>query len=178
MRKPTLGKSLCPKCGERKKCEAKTCRSCYERDRVRPPAERFWAKVKKTDTCWLWEGTTWNGYGQVFVNTARGSVPAHRFAYELLVDSIPDGLQIDHLCRNPCCVNPEHLEPVTKRENVLRGVGASAQNTRKTHCIRGHEFSGANLYLHPDGYRVCRACKALLERGYKAKRYSMRRVKG
>src|SRR5450755_3951408 len=74
--------------------------------------ERFWARVdKQTDGCWVWTGALRTGYGTLSVSGKN--VPAHRFSYELLVGIIPDGLQIDHLCRNRACVNPEHLEPVT-----------------------------------------------------------------
>lgn len=87
------------------------------------PVDRFWARVLKTDTCWLWQGATagrWNlRYGQT--RWAGRVAMAHRVAYELLVGAIPDGLQIDHLCRNPLCVNPAHLEPVTNAENARRG---------------------------------------------------------
>lgn len=82
--------------------------------------KRFWSKVEKTDTCWLWRGfTTKKGYGHFALG--RGYKQAHRHSYELLVGKIPSHLQIDHLCRVRNCVNPDHLEPVTSRENALRG---------------------------------------------------------
>lgn len=134
----------------------------------RPAEERFWEKVDKDGPlfadlgpCWLWTGGTSYGYG-LFWN-----VPAHRWAYENLVGPIPPGLHIDHLCRNPPCVNPAHLEPVTVRENTLRGVGTSAQNARKTYCIHGHPFSDENTYRPPSGGRYCRTC---LNAGYRAYR--------
>lgn len=83
---------------------------------------------------------------------------AHRVAYEMLVGPIPEGKQLDHLCRQRTCWNPAHLEVVTGRENTLRGVGRTAVNAAKTHCSRGHELAGDNLYVH-DGQRKCRACK-------------------
>lgn len=132
---------------------------------------RFWAKVdrKGDDDCWLWTGATYSeGYG-ILYTTPRPDKPgryrqvrAHRFAYELLVGPIPEGLVVDHLCRNPSCVNPAHLEPVTDRVNVLRGEGISALNARKTHCKRGHEFTPENTYIERAGPRAgrrwCRAC--------------------
>ncbi len=86
-------------------------------------------------------------------------VYAHRAAYELYVGPIPEGLTIDHLCRNTLCVNPAHLEAVTMRENILRGTGPSAQAARKTHCLRGHPFDDGNTLFRATGKRVCRACQ-------------------
>lgn len=85
-------------------------------------------------------------------------VLVHRKVYELLVGPIPDGMTIDHLCRNRKCCNPDHLEVVTMRENVLRGTGPTAEKYRQTHCIRGHLLSGDNLYITPQGRRECREC--------------------
>ena len=89
---------------------------------------------------------------------------------------IPDGKELDHLCRNRKCVNPKHLESVTHRENILRGETIMAENARKTHCWRGHPLSGKNLKLKPNGHRQCRACAAMRSRGYKlAKREAHRK---
>jgi len=122
--------------------------------------QRFWSKVNKTDTCWLWTACIQTGgYGLSWYNGRN--VLAHRLSYELLKGEIPKGLTIDHLCRVRHCVNPDHLEVVTNKENVLRGEGLSAINSRKTHCKRGHPLSGDNLYRHPKGERHCRACKKL-----------------
>jgi hypothetical protein len=85
-------------------------------------------------------------------------VYVHRVVYEALVKPIPVGLVLDHLCRVRHCVNPAHLEPVTQRENVLRGETAPAANKAKTHCVRGHPFSGQNLILRKSGVRECRTC--------------------
>ena len=123
--------------------------------------DRFWAKVKKTPECWLWQGTgvgpVGNKYGQTYINGKP--IRAHRVAYELLIGPIPDGLVIDHLCRTPLCVRPDHLEAVTHRENTMRGVGITAMNAIKDHCKRGHAFDGENTYKRLDGTRTCRACK-------------------
>lgn len=121
--------------------------------------ERFWKKVAKgSDTeCWPWLAAhNSEGYGAFWDGTR--SVQAHRFAYADLTGPIPDGLTLDHLCRNRECVNPAHLEPVTNRENILRGEGPTAQHARQTHCIRGHELSGANLGRWRDTGRSCREC--------------------
>lgn len=120
--------------------------------------ERFWSKVNKTDTCWLWTACiTPNGYG---LFKYKGKVErAHRIAYQVDKGDIPKGLVIDHLCRIKHCVNPDHLEAVTQRENVLRGESLAAINARKTHCKRGDKLSGDNLYLDFKGKRYCRICK-------------------
>lgn len=126
--------------------------------RVRPAEQRFWEKVQKTDGCWEWLAAKnrW-GYG-VFYGGERAE-QAHRFAYRTLIGPIPEGLTIDHLCRNPGCVNPAHLEPVTQRENVLRGETRTAANAAKTHCPQGHPYDEENTYLAPSGSRICRACQ-------------------
>lgn len=116
------------------------------------------------DDCWEWTGRKQTaGYGQTFVG-GRGVV-VHRLAYEHLVGPIPDGLVLDHLCRNRTCVNPAHLEPVSNKDNILRGVGPSAINARKTHCRRGHEFTPENTYRRPSApqKRHCRICILLAE---------------
>lgn len=112
--------------------------------------------MQKTDTCWLWTAALHNGYGSFYLPGA-GTRRAHRIAYEALVGPIPEGLTLDHLCRNRGCVNPAHLEPVTNKENILRGVGITAENARKTHCVNGHPLEGYNLMFQPGGRR-CREC--------------------
>ena len=107
--------------------------------------------------CWLWTGRLDpKGYGTVHV--FGKSQRAHRVVYELFVGPIPDGLELDHLCRVRHCVNPDHLEPVDHKTNVLRGDGWGAKNARKTHCVNGHEFTDENTRLRIDGSRDCRAC--------------------
>lgn len=132
-------------------------------------AARFWAKVDKTDTCWLWTGTTVNGYGQMRV--ADRKVYTHRFGYELLIGPIPEGLQIDHLCRVRHCVNPAHLEPVTAQENSLRSNNLAAANSRKTHCPRGHSYD-----LVSGGKRRCTVCEAKRRRDLRTSGVVQRRA--
>lgn len=118
--------------------------------------ERFWARVQKTDTCWLWTGGRMGNYGSATVDGS--TIRAHRYAYLTLVGPIPEGLVLDHLCRVTLCVNPAHLEPVTDRVNTRRGISQPADNARKTHCKQGHPFDVANTNVDPRGNRVCRAC--------------------
>ena len=125
--------------------------------------DRFWAKVSVDDTtgCWLWQGARnkRSGYGSVADPVKGSSGYAHRFAYRELVGPIPEGLVIDHLCRVRHCVNPDHMEPVTSGENVLRGISPAAMQKRQTHCIHGHEFTPENTYEWR-GHRACRTCAA------------------
>ena len=120
------------------------------------PEQRFWAKVNKTDTCWLWTAVvTHNGYGKFFIGKTPEGKPilayAHRWIYEQVHGPVAKGLTIDHLCHNRACVNVDHLEPVTQAENVRRAA------SRITHCPQGHEYTPENTRVG-DGSRRCRAC--------------------
>lgn len=125
-----------------------------------PP--RFAARVTvDTNGCWIVLGAHGDHYASVSHCNKRSL--AHRLAYEILVGPIPDGLTIDHLCMVKSCCNPEHLEPVSLAENLKRarraGKGAGAINVAKTHCPKGHPYSGENLYRRADGRRECRTCQ-------------------
>ena len=116
--------------------------------------------------CWIWVGGQYgNGYGYVTLGSENGKQKfalAHRASYEVLVGPIPKGLTLDHKCRVRCCINPAHLEPVTHRENCLRGVGlTNARNfwLSRTHCSNGHEYSDANVRIRKNGNRTCRECE-------------------
>lgn len=122
------------------------------------------------DDCWEWYGALNDaGYGMVYSNKTRRPQRVHRLMYEFLVGPIPDGLTLDHLCRNRKCVRPAHLEPVTRGENIRRGIGPQLNRERmlnRTHCKRGHLFAGDNLEWkkqHKTGilYRTCRTCNLL-----------------
>jgi hypothetical protein len=137
----------------------------------RDPAVRFWSRVDVGHPlgCWWWTGkVAGNGYGKFplgrrVLDGDRREEYAHRFAYESLIGLIPPGMQLDHLCRNRICINPDHLEVVTPRENTRRGGPA-----RKSVCVRGHELVGHNIYFSPStGRRSCRTCRnTVLHRRY------------
>ena len=124
--------------------------------------ERFFSHVEITPTCWNWKAAIRaDGYGK-WATGGRDNQRnwrAHRFSYELLKGKIPDGLDLDHLCRNRRCVNPAHLEPVTRRENVIRGI-----RVNKDHCIHGHLYSTENTYIRKNGHRQCRVCGKIAAR--------------
>lgn len=130
--------------------------------------QRFWEKVilgyggsgPGGSECWVWVGgRSTAGYGGFDGGDLGYS--AHRWSYMHFVGPIPEGLELDHLCRNPACVNPRHLEPVTGRENKLRGTSPAAVNAKKTHCPKGHPYSGSNLRISRSGKRRCRRCGCL-----------------
>ena len=123
---------------------------------------RFWRKVHaREDGCWEWTASRNRaglGYGQFW--WGKRLVVAHRLAYEALVQPIPGGLESDHLCRNRACINPLHIEPVTRSINVLRGNAPAilrARHARVTHCPQGHPYDGSNLRWSR-GKRYCNSC--------------------
>lgn len=140
---------------------------------AKPALERFMRKVDKQD-CWLWTGgLTHDGYGRFYrglIDGVNRFTIASRFAYEALVGPIPDGLQVDHLCRVRRCVNPAHLRLLTGRENKLAGDTINARNAAKTHCPKNHPYDAVNTYLTPDGRRDCRTCRSEAGRRSRARR--------
>lgn len=143
--------------------------------RSMPYTQRFWLKVDKEGAlpdhnpelgcCWLWTDIP-NKQGYADFCGPDGLVSAHRWAYMDSFGAIPEGLEIDHLCRVRHCVNPGHLEAVTHAENVRRGIAPAAANAAKTHCKRGHPFDAENTYMRLDGGRTCRACQRVYQHEY------------
>ncbi len=134
---------------------------------------RFTSKVKRISSgCWIWIAALFkNGYGHYWDNGYH--VYAHRYAYEKIKGIIPEGLEIDHLCRNRACVNPDHLEAVTRHENIIRGAGPKATRIRSaqiTHCPQGHEYTPFNTYRDKRGNRHCMAC--IYKRTYERNGYA------
>ena len=132
--------------------------------RYLPPEERFERQFvpEPMSGCWLWIGPLQRGYGSISIGGRH--VKAHRWAYERFCCEVPAGLELDHLCRNKSCVNPDHLEAVTHSVNIARSDSPAkgrAFNLAKTHCPAGHPYSGDNLYVRPNGVRECRICKRL-----------------
>jgi len=127
-------------------------------------------RVDTETGCWVWIGSRNGRYGVAWDGTKV--VRAHRLSYKLFVGNLPDELTIDHLCRNPPCVNPLHLEAVPKAVNTLRGMSLAAQHARQTHCVNGHPFDEENTYQWSSSYqprmRQCKACRR--ERAERRKR--------
>lgn len=158
-RHPARCTNPCAVCGYPKhRCLCELCKK--ERARYTmgfSPAKKPKKKVRMIDLndCWLYLGgprsygpSTVEGYGMY------NRTMAHRASYEIYKGPIPEGLEIDHLCRNRRCINPDHLEPVTRKENILRGESPTATNKRKTHCPNGHLYD----FIRPNGERECRSC--------------------
>ena len=126
----------------------------------RVPVEKRLARLtnKSESGCWIWlGGKQSSGHGKIRIDGKTHQV--HRVAFELARGRVPAGLVLDHTCKNPSCINPKHLEPVTQRVNLLRGNTIPALHAAKTHCPCGHPYSGDNLCINNRGQRVCKACK-------------------
>lgn len=130
-----------------------------------PVLDRFFSHVDPTGSCWQWTGALHDGYGNFTYDAShRGTrrMRAHRWLWKQLVDAeLPDEIDLDHLCRNRGCVNPDHLEPVTRRVNLSRGIGTTDRLT----CINGHDFTPENTYTYKaSGHRQCRTCRRQRDR--------------
>lgn len=151
LKHPTKAGRMC------RPCAAKIGSKAAIEANTRPAAQRFMQYVREVESgCWEWVGTLQrNGYSSFYY---RGKiVRGHRWSYEHFTAPIPQGKEIDHLCRNRKCVNPAHLEPVTSKENARRAM--------RTHCVNGHAFTPENIYMH-DGKRHCRECRRIRGREY------------
>lgn len=137
---------------------------------VKPLEERLFAKVDATGPCWLWTGAkNIGGYGAISKGRRQGAGIVHRIVWELLVGPIPEGLELDHLCRVRACCNPDHLEPVTRAENVARGARRAGLH-RKTHCKYGHPFTPENSMPNGAHGRSCRTCQNARNRAARARK--------
>ncbi len=131
---------------------------------------RFWSKVDKSGSCWNWLAGRRRGYGQFHVVVGMHNFPAHRVAYLMFNGLINREFELDHLCRNRACVNPNHLEPVSGRTNVLRGTGIATRNAQKMHCKWGHPLTGKNVYITKNGQRHCQPCVVRRTREWRQRR--------
>lgn len=154
-----------------------------------PLAERFWPKVDKTGRaglevwnglpCWIWLASLdGKGYGQINAGFRPTKMRrAHRVSYELCVGSIPVGLDLDHLCRNPRCVNPKHLEPTTRKVNLLRGDTVTARHASRIHCPKGHPYDEANTAYaqksNGNHSRYCMTCNRIRSQRHRDERKSL-----
>lgn len=140
--------------------------------------ERHARRIREDATgCWTWTGPL-NYAGYALFDWEGKTSRGHRVTYRLAHGSIPEGMQLDHLCRNRACLNPKHLEVVTARENTMRSDALTAKFAVATHCIHGHPFDLVNTYFRPSGGRSCRTCAASQDRRQKAKRRAARQETG
>jgi hypothetical protein len=167
----------CPRCGCIRQISYSTykkssqrhsfCRKCgVATAKRKKEIERYWEKVEinNPNDCWLWiAGKNELGYG-IFNPKAHVRYKAHKYLYELLHGIVPQGYELDHLCRVHNCVNPTHLEVVTHKENIRRAIGLNdigIVNRMKTHCPREHLYNTENTYISPKGKRICRLCRKI-----------------
>jgi hypothetical protein len=142
-------------------------------DPDRVASRQFWPQVlvEGEGECWTWTGSTLpKGYGRITLGGTKGAVVyAHRWSYAYFVGPFSEELAIDHLCKNRSCVNPAHLEPVTRVVNTMRGECPAARGARATYCVNGHPFTPENTHTDHKGHRICRACNKEGLRALRAK---------
>lgn len=131
---------------------------------------RLTAKLRfDASGCWIFTGCLLKGYGQINSGGNGGkALYAHRVTYEAFIGPIPPNKNLDHLCRTPACVNPWHLEPVTQRENIMRGMSEVARRAERTHCPQGHAYDCLNFDADGRAHRNCRTCR----NAYRRRRYA------
>ena len=139
----------------------------------RPEPERFWEKVNKTESCWLWTAGQLGEYGCFYLTGGRTSIGAHVWSWTEANGPVPEGLVLDHLCEVKLCVRPSHLNPTTHRENILKGTSPSADNARKSFCNRGHSLHDAHILK--GGRRDCRKCRVIRNQ---SRSFSYRKIHG
>lgn len=127
-------------------------------------ADDFWNELVPDGECLVWPSVNHDGYGRLTYEGRKWL--AHRLTVHLYGIPVPDGYEVDHLCRNRACAKPEHLEVVDHRENMRRGTGMDRVHAAKTHCHNGHEFSSENTHITPKGARVCLTCRREYDRRY------------
>jgi HNH endonuclease len=142
------------------------------------PMDRFWRFVNLEGECWKWTGALRRGYGSFRVGQRqkdRRLVYAHKFLWEHIFGPVPEGFELDHVCRNRDCVNPQHLEIVTHQVNMLRSpIAIVSLNAQQTHCKEGHEFTPENTYTFR-GMRHCRQCCRRRDREFRQKQQLIRK---
>lgn len=170
----TCGRVFRPKATQVRDGRGNFCSQPCVRRAKQPLAERLLSRVKETASgCWEWQGyTRQDGYARVTIRptpTTQETHLAHRLAYETWVGPIPEGLVIDHVCRNRACINPSHLEVVTQATNNQRGMAPSFQAQREQRCKRGHPYTPEHSYFGSDGRRrSCRTCETANQRRRRA----------
>jgi hypothetical protein len=135
----------------------------------KPPIERFRKYIEVAENgCWNWTGhRDTKGYGSFSLPGGAGhSVYAHRWSYQYFVGPVPEGMEVGHKCGNRGCVNPQHLQAMSHRENLFDSMTSARRNAEKTHCVQGHEYLEHNTIRTPEGHRACKECKRLYQRGY------------
>ena len=157
-----------------RKCGGRDSFGRFTRGRRMPLEDRFWEKVKKGTCCWEWTACrSALGYGKTYLDGKYLS--AHRLSYFLAHGKeVPEGMTIDHLCRNPSCVRPDHLEVVSMKENTMRGLAPTSINAKKYKCNSGHAFDEANTYVDGLGKRHCKACRNAAGRRLRRRRKALK----
>ena len=152
--------------GPKRKFCSPQCHIDFVRATNKTPEQKFeeYHIPEPNSGCWLWLGCL-DGKNYGILSIKRRNVYAHRFSYVKKYGAIPAGKELDHTCRNTFCCNPDHVEPVTHRENMLRSpVTLGGRHARRTHCPQGHAYDLENTYIGPLGTRFCKACRRAFDK--------------